>query len=445
MQRIKIRIEEMLLFLTVIVFPLDKVISLTGIRDVANEGLTLHRLFAVMLFGVCLWRVLRSKDTEMLRLLFGSAFSISAICFLAVSFLSVLASNSPGGGLKQIFIRINLFAFCVLLVYIIRDRRGLRLCMLGLVIASIFSVTAGVYEMITKKPVIEEVRYSDTIVRTELYMEDTGSMRVQGLSDNPNMFGAELILMLGVVLSLITTTTLWRWRIFGGGLAFLIVVVIVATASRAAWLGLVLLLATFLFAAPLRNKRLFLASAAGSLCLAIIVITLFFSNLAVLDRARNITGSSKYGISFRTEMLRLSLKMGWQNPWLGVGSGNFRNEYFHIVGRVPFLPKKVAPSSHNEFATVFAETGIIGLIAYCLIHLTVVWYILYSFRSSSDAETKCLAAGLLASFVAFLFCLNFYPVWGNKFGWAVMGLAMALAKVLRTERAREQNCQPNTL
>lgn len=410
-----------------------------------QEGLTLVRLFTAILFGVCVWNTLWSKETEWFRSVFCNGVSVLIICYLGVSVLSMAASRTPANSIFPIFSRLASFLFFLMLVNIIRDRRVLRFCVWGILAGMVFTLPAGTYEMFTGDSVLPDVYITETMVKGGLDTLSSGNVRIQGLGYDPNSHGAWLVMQIGLLLYLLATAKSWRWRILGGGVLLLAIANIAATASRTAWGALFVCLALFFTLAPLRHKRLILFGSAGVACLTFAAVVLFVPQLAIVDKLLDTTGNSSGATRFRANIFRLSLEMGFDHPLLGVGTGNFEEEYPHYARRVPMLPQIITPRPHNNYLLVFAENGITGMTVYCFWHLAVVLQIIACIRSASDVDAKMMAIGLLVSFAGFFCCINFYNIWNNKYGWAIMGLAVALKRVLHAEREAQQNGQPGTL
>ena len=104
-----------------------------------------------------------------------------------------------------------------------------------------------------------------------------------------------------------------------------------------------------------------------------------------------------------------------------------------MIREVPFLPRRVAYMPHHVYMAALAENGIPGLIIYSSIHLAVILQLLFCIQRARDREAKLLAVGLLSAFAGFIFCINFYYLWGSKYAWAIMALGAALSQVLKNE------------
>jgi O-antigen ligase len=365
--------------------------------------------------------------------MFGSPVSILALTYIAVSVLSILVSRKPSNALNPLMVRFTMFALYLMIIHVCSTRNTLRLCILGFVIGLTISTLAGFYETVTAKPILEEVRWTETFVAGDLFSKATDKYRIRGLAYDPDSYSMSILVPLSFLLYFLSTVGSRRWKFLTAGVLFLVVVSIIGTASRAAWLGLVLIMAGFFVLVPLRHKPLYLLGMFGTIFASFFAIVSFFPDTAVFDKMSNVSGTGTYSTSYRADHVRISVEMGRQNLLLGAGTGNYREEFNRFYRVTHVMPIKFPQVPHNIYAAVFAENGILGLGVYSLMHLAVVLQVLACIRIPHDRDTKAMAIGVLLSFLAFAYCGNFYAVLGSKYGWTSMGFAGALGRVLRAE------------
>jgi O-antigen ligase len=85
--------------------------------------------------------------------------------------------------------------------------------------------------------------------------------------------------------------------------------------------------------------------------------------------------------------------MAQANPWLGVGFGNYEVAYsnYNLINW-----KLALGHAHNYYLNVFAETGIIGLISYVALWLSVM-LLTWRTRRHPDPLARLIAVGLLGT------------------------------------------------
>ena len=102
-----------------------------------------------------------------------------------------------------------------------------------------------------------------------------------------------------------------------------------------------------------------------------------------------------YAIVERLSHWQAALNMVRSNPWLGVGPGNFDAVYeqYRLLNWDISLGH-----AHNYYLNVMAETGIMGLAAYGLILISLLWTT-WRTRRHPDVVARCLSIGLLGTWV----------------------------------------------
>jgi O-antigen ligase len=417
------------------VYPLDWYFEIgAGITVQESEGITLTDIFSVMLVATCFWKVFLTKDGSILRIPFSTPVTFLIMMNIGVMLLSTMVSKAPSQSLGVALQRVTLLVFYILVVYLAKDRRKLRFMIMAFVSSAILTIIAGSYEIITQESVLGEQRYSATLVRRGLAVEESGTFRVQGFNPEPDGHATQMLMQLGLLLYLIYWLRSAKARLVGLVIMLLMQVNIVATGARGTWLGLVIVMGAFLVFAPLPRKRRLIT---GALALGIagsIALVALFPDLAVKSRFLGKSTEGNFALRVRGNLIAVSFEIWRQNPWLGVGPGNFRYAYPQAVRVVPSLSRAVVPAPHNIYMAVLAETGIVGLAFYLALHLAVFWQIYNCIRNAPDEDAKVMGVGIFVSFLVFTYCLNFYSLAGSKYGWAVMAFAGAFYKVLIDER-----------
>jgi len=435
----RIHIEHVLLCFALFTIPLENLLSLGGGEMVYQEGITFDRVFWYLLLAVCIWKSIWLKDATLVLLTFGRSVPLLTLAFILCMAVSALVIRSPTSAVGTAIMTYMIhFSRYLLLVYVCRDRMILRLCIIAFVTNIIFHVGGGFYEIVSGKPALGEmIKPSGTWSNL---MTLKGQFRIQGLTENPNYLCTDLILQLGLLLYLVFTVRLLKWRIALAVLLLLSVVLIFATATRAASLIAIFVLMIFLIIAPVRHKRFIFTTLAIITFICLIILSFLKPELMFLDRFINkdkeggAVLANEIADGGRVNMLRISLKMGIEHPFLGVGIDQYGSQlrYFRNLDS-SYLPQgNIRP--HNVYAGTFAEMGLIGLGVLFLLHFAVLVQIITCFLSAPDQETKLLAAGFLSSFLGFIMCCNFYPTTVRKYCWIVMAFMGALAEVLRKEQ-----------
>lgn len=191
-----------------------------------------------------------------------------------------------------------------------------------------------------------------------------------------------------------------------GGTALLLIAALFASWSRGAWLSFIGSIGVMAFALPRKLHQ--------SVLLAGITITLVlgmwfggFLPQAIVARVASSTEdffafddmrgvditSANYAVVERLAHWQAALNMAQENPYLGVGLGNYEvvyDNYRLLNWREPL------GHAHNYYLNILGETGIIGLVAY-LVLWVYVFALTWQARRHPDLESRCLAIGLLGT------------------------------------------------
>jgi hypothetical protein len=315
------------------------------------------------------------------------AYLVTAVVALVVG-----ASYAPPGGaavrsVLKYLVAIGLF---VVVVDVVRDRATIRRLLRALIVGGILAALIGLAIQALPRPTIVELLSSLSVVGypsgpqvlrflpgpNNTYSD---TLRAVGTSIDPNVFGGMLMLAATLMLAqaFAERPVLPRWLLVGG--LVVTVAAMVASESRASWLGLA---AAAVLLATIRDRRLWLLGVpAAVLLLALPVgqrmLARLASGFAAQDRAA----------ALRLDEYRQALQLIADYPLLGVGFGG-----------APETGTFVGVSS--IFLLVGEQTGLIGLACF-LLTLAIVGVLgLRAALTAPDPDDRALAATLLGSLVA---------------------------------------------
>lgn len=141
------------------------------------------------------------------------------------------------------------------------------------------------------------------------------------------------------------------------------------------------------------------------------------------DTSEDFLTRDQNSLSWRLNLWRFAVMLALERPLVGLGLGGFSQQSPRLVGW------SVTP--HNDFVRVFAETGILGLVAFLWLWNALASRLWRFWRDASDHGQSLLAATLLAVAVGYLInCLTAdmlnNPTAGWVF-WPLMALPEAFA------------------
>ena len=211
-------------------------------------------------------------------------------------------------------------------------------------------------------------------------------MRAYGTFEQPNPYAGYLGLTLPVAVGLVIA---WmvpmrervspRWLVWAGGTGALMVLALVMSWSRGAWLGMAAAAGVMLLAVAARSGRAIIAVGglivvlaylmlAGSLTLLPSSLVQRFSDftpyLGVVDvRGVEVTDAN-FAVLERMAHWQSAIAMWTDHPWLGVGIGNYGVQYPNYA--LPLWPNPLG-HAHNYYLNIGAEAGLAGLISYLIL------------------------------------------------------------------------------
>lgn len=248
--------------------------------------------------------------------------------------------------------------------------------------------------------------------------------RAAGTFEQPNPFGGYMnltaLLAGGLLIGLLSAA--WQLRragkkpVWGDWLRFtavLLVFLLTSLAllfswSRGAWLGFAAGTAVLIAFWPRRLTWVPLLV----LALLLVLVMAYSAGLVPAALSERLAGfaadfrlgdvrgvdinDANYAVLERLAHWQSALAMARENLWLGVGFGNYGAVYaaYDLLNWPDALGH-----AHNYYLNLLAETGMIGLLAYALLWLAIIWRTLYVLRRA-EWPARGLALGLLAVWTA---------------------------------------------
>jgi O-antigen ligase len=240
----------------------------------------------------------------------------------------------------------------------------------------------------------------------------------EGKEGEPGTLGGYLILLMSVSIGILLTSELKRVKLLLTGLILISFVALMATQSRATWMGLPVMYLCFL---AMSKKRLMLLGVLA----VIIVIGPFIMPKSYVERY---SGTFKREAGYKATVGGKSLALdssatervqSWQgtlkdfknHPIFGYGI----NGYWFIDG---------------QYFRTLVELGLVGMSIFIFMLYQIGKFLLAAYRISSDSLSKGLAMGLFAGFLALLVhCIGsntFIVVRIMEPFWFLMGITVVL-------------------
>jgi len=273
---------------------------------------------------------------------------------------------------------------------------------------------------------------------------------------NPNFLGKYLVLIIPIVLALCLNE---GSRLIMTGLFLsltLCFAALIATFTRASWLGLLAGMAVLLYCAQ-RNALL---KGIGRRLVLIVISFIFIVclfNTYSPDHGKRTSTLSPYqtrgeviqkavksfdidkgrGVATRLYVWNKTVRLIIERPWFGYGLETFmlvfkqfNKEYTEIFHDLVIIDR-----AHNNYLEIAFAMGLPGLAAYLAVLVSFLVYVWRLFKGLQDRSHKMMALGILAGFCGYLIndLFIFSVVSVSPTFWSLMGLTLAVGKLARKE------------
>ena len=254
----------------------------------------------------------------------------------------------------------------------------------------------------------------------QFFIAQSGSLqhRIQGFVGHYMTYSG--LVMTSAVVALSGVLFAKTHKLFFSGSLLMILMSLVLTLTRNAWLGMVVAAIVLL---AIKNRRLVLLVpvVAGAIFL--------IQPDAVRYRVESFLRPDASGLD-RLVMVRTGMKMVAQHPWLGVGTDMVAPLYPIYVE--PDALRKDNPHLHNNAMQIAAERGVPGLMVWIGLLGLIAAVSVRELRHAKDAQSRMFSATalgvLVAGIVAGMFEYNFGDSEYQMLFWFLVSFPFILSR-----------------
>ena len=366
--------------------------------------------------------------------------------FIITTALTLPNAYSVSAGLKEWLRWLEILA----LVYITVDfpKNRWQWLLFGLILAGVIQALIGIYE------------FNGGSGAAHLWILDFRFFRAFGTFGQPNPFGAFMGLMLPLAIgtawghltktwaeyresqNLWTTTTMLT--IMYGLMAGILLIGLLVSWSRGSWMGFSIASLVMIWLLPRRfwqgTVLLALVSVIGWLlwlngylpAQLVDRVTSFSADFTGFSDVRGVDiNDDNFALIERLAHWQSAIEIAEENPWLGVGFGNYEVAYpdFALVNWPLALGH-----AHNYYLNLIAETGILGLLAYLLMWAFIIYKTWQLIRRTHYIE-RGIALGLMGVWVHIAIHSLVDKLYVNN-SFLHIGVMFGLIAVLQLQRSK---------
>lgn len=284
----------------------------------------------------------------------GEEIGRAALCYMAITTLSMLVSNIRFFGFCLLVQLFELYLIFLITLNALRTEQDLKL-VINLLLLTL-AVQCGVFFLQDALG----MNFTPTGKVVSIYGSGAGEVRASGtVGTTPSGFATFVEPILLMAFCLYRTAKSGRTKITMGALTVGALFAVILTLNRSSWFGIVIGLAIAeclcrrSHAAALRSSRVL---ALGAALAAIVVVVAPAALVARLNEDHS------GDVGTRSRLVRQAASMIADNPVLGVGPGAYPYNLFRYAdgGGWNYVV-------HNEFLLIWAERGIFGLLAWIVL------------------------------------------------------------------------------
>lgn len=311
-----------------------------------------------------------------------------------------------------------------LIANLIRSGKWVLRCIYAIVFSGTVTAIIGVLQYVLG---FAENDWLDRSYFADIYGRATATF------DNPNYLATYLALVFPFALYLLLRAKGVRSRILSSVSCITLVLCIICTWCRAAWIAVIVCFVIYLMIITRKSFKYILAVAVATPVLA------FFIPNNVIERFLSIGNLADSSTLYRVYIWKGSLNMIKDNIWGGIGYG--QQAFEHIYPEYAFAGIEGAVHSHNLYLQILIGTGIGGLICFALAIFFFAQNSLTYMRSPHSRDSSLITSAALMSVLTMLIMGLFDFVWYNNsmffMFWAVMALGVACTRIGRRELERD--------
>jgi len=352
---------------------------------------------------------------------------LTAALFFLITLVSFIWTHAPEKSTEFLQRRGSVAILLMIVMIAVTNRDVLHRTIIWFVIGGTIVATISLSELVMGKSVLEVMGRASEITGTNTAGGWGNRTRIVGPSGDPP-FWALAISAPGILLfGLFFYYRTWKKKALVLFSLLVVIINILSTGARAGAMSFVAGCAIIVLFCPIKHKVLKFGVAVGVSVLVTISLSLYTSSAAV--RIADPTLATET-LDYRVSNWYAAWDMYEAAPLTGAGVNSFQHRYpWHRLPGSDEDPIRV----HNAFVQLLVESGVVGVVIYCLLYLFAALSVGCAALSTQDRRLKFEAVALFATMIGFFLFAGTSNVLENELYFLIFGLCGAAYGVARNE------------
>jgi O-antigen ligase len=380
-----------------------------ALKGITGEGMGLGAIVNALMTAIAAWYILRRPNAII------PVVAPMWAPFLLVAAISVTVAPSFSHSIRLCLVQFSYCAVFAIPFYLLRSRRAVRQCLFAILWSSLLPACLGIFQV-----AVPSARF-----------EGEGS-RIHATFSHPNIFAFYLTLVISTILYMqkaavtllrpATRTALWLYML-------VLVVLLVHTKTRSAWVGMLLVFCIYGFFFQRRY-----------LVYVLLAPAILLLDTDVRERLADLGSNNDSPMdgnvnSYQWRVILWTAGLNWMDSsrkLLGYGLDSFKiysTQFFPLEGRDTWDP-------HNVYVQLYFETGIAGVASY-------FWIFFKLLRQLGKVFTRDRPGGIILIATTLCYLVTswtdnmMYYLSFNWYFWFLMGTVCAAYRRIDDETGRQ--------
>lgn len=286
-------------------------------------------------------------------------------------------------------------------------------------------------------------------------LDASGALRYGGPIGESNMWGQVLAASVPLALYQLRYEKHSRRRLLALAASVVLLLAVIFTNSRGAFLALGVILPLIALEMKIRPLQMMV----GALGIATMFMLLpssyterLFSLKAVFQIGDEYALYQDSSYISRQNQMRAGLAMFWDHPFLGVGFGNYSENYWKYASKLGLVNSTYRAGTqgpknpHSLYVEILSETGLAGFLTFAFFLLSLFVSLWQAYKKYDDyhihTSWTSWTVALIFSFITFLISGLFLHGLLFRYIWVLIGFALSAVainrEILQTMRQKNQ-------